>query len=278
MSREEAEVARLLAQRIAVIGDRTIDPTSPVYIDTGKARPEAAGSAILLRVGEAHFVLTAAHVLDLTAKADVYIGGTRLLALGGRYITSPLPRDGQRDNDRIDIAIFPLTPEQVAALGDAVFVEVGATAPGHVTDPTPRSGSYYLVAGYPLSKQPKTIPDTILKAQPVYLAAKALPAENISEMGLDPRNHILLEFDREAVWAPGGTRTAPAPTGMSGGGIWVVDGLLTPTPKPEVLVAIATEWDRDAKTILGTRIGLCFDAIGDHHPGLKPLLPVPPGV
>jgi hypothetical protein len=268
-------IVHALRGKIAIIGDRTLDVTSPVYADTGKARPEPIGSAVFLRVNQTSFVVTAAHVQDTSQRADLYVGGSKLLALEGRYLVSSTPATGGRDEDQIDLAIMPLSAQQLEALGPTAFVDIKATCPAHRNNPIPVTGTYYLVSGFPVSKQPTRLPTDTLDGQPVYLAAKALPEEAIVARGLDPRHHILLEYDKEAVWGPGGSKVGPDLTGMSGGGIWAIEGLLTPTLGPECLVAIGTEWDRSAKTVLGTRIGLVIDAIGDNYPDLRPFLPTP---
>jgi hypothetical protein len=72
-----------------------------------------------------------------------------------------------------------------------------------------------------------------------------------------------------------GQVTGRHPRGMSGGGIWDVDLFGLRAGHRERLVAVMTEYREDDETVIGSRIGLCIDALRDRYPELDAVLPRP---
>src|SRR5437773_2298444 len=78
--------------------------------DYDRNRPAPFGSCVLFRIGDEHFLLSAAHVLDWLPTSVVYLGnGTEMIQLeAGKLFTSEIPSGRARDDDHIDIGVFPV--------------------------------------------------------------------------------------------------------------------------------------------------------------------------
>jgi len=81
---------------------------------------------------------------------------------------------------------------------------------------------------------------------------QALAPDEVRALGFDPRLHVMMRYDRFNVQHDSVHVTGAIPKGMSGGPIWqVVDG-------EPVFIAILTDYDKETKTLHGTRIGPLF--------------------
>jgi hypothetical protein len=213
--------------------------------------------------------------MDLRRSTRLYaVGDTKFVELTGDFLETRAPRSG-RDADRYDVAVLPLSDAQIADLGRSRYLGPEDLAPGEPVDVTPVFGSRYLLLGYPASKQPKRI-EAELVPVPQRLPGFPRALVEYDARGLEPRHHILFEYKRDEVFNSRGRLTGPKPQGMSGGGAWSVDlygARRLPHPR---LVSILTEYhEAPHHTITSTRVGLCIDAISDHFPALRPLLPKP---
>src|SRR5215218_1713919 len=80
-----------------------IPAVRPIFTVDGRERPDAHGSCVLLRVGDRHFALSAAHVFDSMEENELYIAGeTHLLSLPRNWHGTPMPGSGKREDDKID--------------------------------------------------------------------------------------------------------------------------------------------------------------------------------
>ena len=74
--------------------------TAPIYRDE-PSRPVPSGSAVMLRIDDHRFALTAAHVADNSASFPLYIGSsTRPVRLSGTKIATKLKPGQRREDDR----------------------------------------------------------------------------------------------------------------------------------------------------------------------------------
>lgn len=272
----EIQTLARLSDRVLGYAEQLLPPTCPIYEANARGDPDLVGSSVLLRVADESFLLTAGHVMDRRRNTTLYVGGEpRMVELSGEYRTTRVPGSNSRKADRTDLGVLPLSDAQVSGLGSVGLVELRDLDPEEVVDPTPVTGTRYIVSGFPVSKQSR-LATSELKAKSVWLP---LVPQDVREYqpGLDERHHIVLEFDRTNMVGPTGTVTAPDPHGMSGGPVWSVDlyGLGRVPDRPR-LVGIGIEYHKaPINTIVCARIGLCIDAISDLRPALRSLLPQP---
>jgi hypothetical protein len=276
MNSDFEQILEVVKQRLVALESLWVQSVSPVYADTGRREPEFVGSAVLLQVGPAYFAVTAAHVLLKSEEFPLYLGGaSQIIDFQGRYLTSTPPGESTAD-DTFDLAIMPLSGAQVLRLGNCRYVQVHEMNPAEQVDYTAVPDSCYMVLGYPATKQRRTNDNLLL---PVHMAAVVEPSKSTAYVReqLDPSYHLVLAYNkREMVrdWVPA---TAPDPFGLSGGGVWRLNGLFGEAPLSAHLVAIPIEYTgKQWKEILCTRIGHVVDAIHDFFPQLRNYLPHPP--
>ena len=98
--------------------------TAPIYQDT-PGHPTPCGSAVLLRVGDCRFALTAAHVVDCSHSVPLYIGSaSQPVPLHGTKIATKLKPGKTREEDKLDVAIVYLDSQTTRYINDNEFIDV----------------------------------------------------------------------------------------------------------------------------------------------------------
>lgn len=254
--------------------------TAPVFCLDSGGKPKFHASAVLLKIKNWHFALTAGHVLDNRSFSDMYIGsGNKVLLLDGSFGTTVPPGDGNRLKDKIDIGIVRLSKETVQDMQEDEFLTFDDIYNLDTDTPT----GHYIFAGYPRSKHKKAIKGEEEAEMTMYsFIAKPAPLADYQNVGLDPRISLLLRFDKESLWLPSGRVVGPHQKGMSGGGVWFLDNAFATTPLKPLLVAIVVEWweksrnGKQAKRILATKLHVALSILRDRFTELRPYLPEPP--
>ena len=266
---KRSEFAEYLTERVERLSSRVSIVTVPVYCSRPHSQ-EHVGSAVLLAVGDERFAITAAHVTDLRADGLLYIGGrTTPVQLIGHLADTTAP-NGSREFDRVDIAVVCLAQETREHLVEDEFLtldEIDARV-------EPRHDDYFLVAGYPCSKQRLPRGADTIDAYLYPFVAVSKDEGAYESAGYDSRNTLLLGFHQKEMWRRDlGQVTAPKLYGMSGGGIWHLPGYDKKQASPPKLSGIAIEWHSDARRqVLGTRMVVPLAAIWRDFPMVRPLI------
>ncbi|MHB1183222.1 MAG: hypothetical protein ACYC4A_00765 [Desulfobulbia bacterium] len=254
---------------------RVCGATAPVLGFHAYKKWQFLGSAILVKINNWHFVLTAAHVLDNPSCSDLHIGsGNKVISLQGSYASIVPPNNGNREQDKIDIGIVRLSEETVRDMQEDEFLALDdiynsdtATITGH-----------YVFAGYPCSKHKRAIKEGEAEAALYSFAVDTAPLTDYQDAGLDPCISLLLRFNKNNLWNSSGQAVGPDPTGISGGGVWFIGDAFATTPFKPLLTAIAVEWwwRVEPKRVLATKLHVILSAIWNRFPELRSYLPKPP--
>lgn len=252
-------------QRISAAISRVREATVPIVGVTHRNQPDPVGSAVLFEVGNQTFAMTAAHVLDfLESDTELaFLGSPGVVELSGEYFRTPMPLEG-RSADRVDLAFIELSREQRNKLGDIRAIQPGDLLMDHVPDRRPILRSKYLMLGYPVTQQPRQIVDGAYV--PISLSGILHETRDLAlyaMLGVEQATHLILHFNRAEFANADGAVFAPHPRGASGGGIWILDGMMdsaVPAPRPR-LVAIAIEYEKKHHCVVGTRIRPLIDQI-----------------
>lgn len=239
-----------------------------------RGEPELVGSCVLMRIADRHFALSSAHVTDpLVERGHIMVGGTQdLVEVLPNAFGTEIPEGGTREDDRIDLSFIELTDKQAVDLGDCLWmtpqdVEVRRIPPG-----TEQS---YLAIGYPWRKTRIIRSEARLDTVPNGFAGTLVGEELYAATGYDPEDHVLIHFHRERVVSKAG-RGVPMvkPHGMSGGGLWRFDSLITSRPwESDRLAGILTTWHWGThKVMVATRAHLALMLLGQVHPELLPII------
>lgn len=237
------------AQRAAVFSKAV----RPIWMADANGRPTHVGSSVLVEIGTAHFILTAAHVADFAKVATLYIGVEGLQALSQTFEVTVAP-DDDRDADVVDFAFMRFPDDLVEKLGDATFVPEKSIGVAELVE-----GQAYTCLGFPNSKNRDPIwgATTVRNRQMSYTSR----GRSVSQLPARARDgmHVLVDRNPYHVRNPDGVRIkAGRSNGFSGGAIFDVGALGTVAnilhPQPPRLAAIFTEAHGAEKVILGTRL------------------------
>lgn len=241
----------------------------PIYTVDKRGKPDAEGSCVLLQVRDRFFGLTAAHVLDAHESSRLYIGGmTELVELPRVWYGTPMPESGNRDDDRMDVAFFEFPIETVAEMGACIWLRPQdlITRGSHTRHP------FYFAIGYPTRRaKVKAGKASINHVGDIYAGVEVNDASIYDRLNLHPATHLILAFNREKVVSSHGIRVPTVkPFGKSGGGIWRFDSLVAPSVNPRLnpLAGILTEWKKQEKVIVATRIEAYVHLLREQFPSL----------
>jgi hypothetical protein len=221
-----------------------------------------AGSAVLVSRRNERYVFTAAHVTELYPDRAYHIGTMRRwLELEGPWIVSPAP-NGDREADIVDGAFRHVTPEFADTLDGCSFLREDQQSLVEQVNFVPPHRSKYVAMGYPLNAfkyrrySRTTVPQTLS-----YIGNIASPQSYV-EQKLPVNANLALDFEWDAIVGDNGLQQSPKLEGISGGAIIRVPSLETPAKNdPPPLVAITIEQRRQARVIVGTRLGMFYSAI-----------------
>lgn len=232
--------------------------------DGGK--PLLTGAGTLVSSKKANYLISAAHVIDPVKCGEevfFYVDKKTTQKLAGTVLMSRLPNGERRESDRIDICVIrlqgPLLPpfEKV----DKFPLQVDFLLPHAV----PRDRKQYLLVGFPASRSKPNPKKKTIRSIPYSFRNMGAAESTYSTLGLDPRFHILLAFNRDqAVGSGGESLVFPSPKGMSGSPLWLLYDEYHPNdPLTPSIVGIVIEHRTREKVIVATDISFALEAIND---------------
>lgn len=265
------EIASRILGQSSLLMPRILAASTPVFRSKGDTM-EPFASAILVRFGYEHFLLTAAHVLDDRSDYDLYFGSSEVVRLLDGSIACTLPPTaGERRDDKIDIGIVHLSEQTIRDMKEGEFLTLADLG---ILDTATTTGCY-LFAGYPASKNKPSIGEEVQAVLNSFLADPA-SLKDYKSADLDPSSSLLLRFNKRKLWISSGRVTGPDLFGVSGGGVWSLCDQSAVTQHKPLLVAIAIEWWKEQqKCVLATKVHVVLGALWDRFPKLRPLLPKP---
>src|ERR1043166_1406551 len=216
MSKSERAIADRVLERVEQCLTTPLRATAPVLQVRPKGGVEFIASAVLLDAGAHAFALTASHVLDKEPGGELLLGrkGDAVSLRGPRALTR-IPAGGTRDDDHIDLAMVHLTDKVRSSFDRDEFIQVGQLYLG------PSQAGDFIVAGYPITHQPRVLAPGNDTAHLYGLLAEELAPDTYRHSGFDRGTSLLLGFDQKRTWRKGvGAATAPRLYGVSGGGVW----------------------------------------------------------
>lgn len=189
----------------------------PLYVEK-RGRPYQVGSGFFVRAGSAHFLVSAAHVLELGTALFYYVEPSLTARLSGERRLSKWI--GDREHDPVDVGTlklrdtFPPYPKV-----DKHAVDVSYLNPGLV----PRADKIYSIIGFPASQSKVNPLRQKVESTVFSFRTRSIDDSEYIKHGLYPERHIALSMSlRDGVDSTGKPRTFPKPSGMSGSPIWML--------------------------------------------------------
>lgn len=227
----------------------------PIFRTSGPGLPEHEGTGILVKTPSAHWLLTAAHVMVLQAKSEVYLPGhPSLFPLSGEiYSTSELTAQAT-DRDELDIAFTKLKDDEIQSLQRA-GMRFHSTATNVVSTQAKDFGrTWCYVAGYPADSVKVDEDNKVAAGRPFLFQGSVYNSDEMLRRRLGPKRRIGIRYS-QVMDLDGNPMKRPNPKGMSGGPIWIFDG------GSLVLAGMAIEFHQSKSTIVGVRILDLFQAM-----------------
>ena len=250
---------------IRTIADSIIESTIQFFYNNSKNQIILTGSGVLFEVDNRYFVFTAAHVFPENRNDTFFIIPYEAIYLGGRLYNVSLPKSGNRNDDKIDLAVIELQPEIVTKLKtEYKFHSFKDILLGHTIDEYHR----YLSVGYPSTKTKKEWNKPIIKTEPFVFNSKPVTNFEYETFGFNFNHHIAIEFNGRVTSEKSlHTSAAPRLDGISGSGMWYLPNF------PEIdkvqtkkLIGITIEQINKPKNqaLVVTRIDLVTEFLRQH--------------
>lgn len=218
---------------------------------------ELLGTGILIKVKQRHFLLSAAHVLEIEKLKNIRIP-LSLKEIGGlgkiKMLSASKDHVRSRDDDKIDLSIVELEKQIWSKLKATFkFLDVKDIELEHKIE---RDSLKYLVFGYPgIDTFHNELTSRIESKAFAYLTGVA-KFEGYEKYGCDAINHIFLAYPKklQKVTKANKHEKPPEPYGISGCGLWK----LTETEKSKFeisLVGIMIEFqNRHGRVLIASRL------------------------
>lgn len=268
-------VHRLMTECGPIIQRHTV-----AFFDEDMLVQRQGGTGVLLTVGDRHFILTAAHVLDLYAERGLPMfimpehKGAKLVSLDGAVMyRSEMPDSRDRLDDPMDVGFVEIMPGIVAELAPSkTFLTLDGV---DLRDPF-HSKSWYMTVGYPYevneSDHERRRHDSTLFAY----ASWPYCGERGSPSAYRPGFDLLVHFARDDSTEGDENVLAyvPEPPGISGCGMWRLAAADKPieqwSPADIRLVGIQHSWFADIQALRGVRIIHPLEMMAFSIPQLHP--------
>lgn len=240
----ESEERRLLAERLQ-------ESVVPLFVGDSDRQPERIGSCVLVRLDSDLFAFSAAHVIREAASARLFAPsegrGGKLLPLPP--CTAHLTSAGSQID--LDVGVLVLPRRQLGPFRQRVFL-AGTEIDQDDRPDDQGVASFYFVLGYSASRTQVKVSrsERHIHQRSFQCATGPVAAVEYLQEGVSQADHVLLDYDHEAIVIGGKRVNPPRLQGVSGGGVFQIYR----EKKKGPLVAIATENRRKSRLIAGTRI------------------------
>ncbi len=263
----ERSLPEVVAEAIELLTKFSI----PLYVNDQYRRPVLFGTGFFVRAADNHFLVSAAHVLDVARTQRVFFYATpnKLRALTGRVLTTGLP--DKRDDDLLDIGVMKLSGEAAPPYPE---VEKFAMDASYLTpNYLPRSGKHYVIVGFPATKSVVDSRGRTTLAAPYAYRSDAIDDGDYAAHGVDAKTHVVLPLNlKRGFDAAGRIVNFPKPQAMSGAPIVVLYGEPGSEGDSRVfpVVAVGTRYRRKTKVLVGTDVRFAVGAIERFLRGSRP--------
>jgi hypothetical protein len=248
------------------------------FEDEHKRNVRLLASCVLTTINGAKFIFTAGHVMRRDGfRNELSHVPVALATPEGRLVSfknaegvcTGLPGEGQD----LDVGFVRLVCEARGAFEDCHFLAEDECELNHKDDRT--GNSFYLLIGYPGSRKVTKIWERQIMQFSFCICTYPKSEAWHERLSLPANRYILLDWNENNVKHNGVRRNTPKMSGISGGGVFHVDGK---TGKAR-LVGIITELHKQSKLIVATRIDhfTLLATVYNGLPELRKLLRTKPG-
>jgi hypothetical protein len=255
--------AALVSERVRAAVALVERSVVPAYRVDATGEPEHEGSGVLVSYGGRFFFVSAAHVFDsLTGGVHLLIEGRSQHALGAAAKVSLRPQGAPRTADTVDLGFVELTDAEVNGLGKDNFISLESPH-----DFTRHWSQRMFVVGLPNKLQRRDRASTTYVFNHFFYQGPEVSEREYSAAGLTRGRQWALTFDHRRIQSPTGTGGRPNMSGMSGGGIWLLEPYLHHSHEmpPPLIGFLAGTPPRNRKALFGSSVKTLIEMLEDHH-------------
>lgn len=224
--------------------------------------PQAHGTGVLIKVNNAYFIITAAHVIEnFEEKLYVRFEQNRITRIEFELSINKI--NIHRKDDKTDIAILKLFDSTAQTLsGFYNFMDESELGINHQLEDSP----LYLGFGYPTSQTNIHYKTKKITTEPTFFTTKPVELSIYNKLECTLDKNIIVHFNKNKFvnTLTQQLGTAPDLYGMSGGGLWYIP-MQTLNPNQSLkkeLVGILTEWPiKDRQFVISTRIDVITEML-----------------
>ena len=268
VSEEALQRGAIAMEQVAVTHAKLTNIAIPIYAEKANGVLFLNGSAFLLSVLDAVFLVTAAHVLAAYQESPLWVpAGGKPFGLNAGFTHTKIEGAVDLAFARLDERMEPLLKEYRTLSVDEIDV-----------DDWPEPHRIYTFLGHPSSANKARL-DTKTLAPTVrpYSSHKPLALEEYEPNKLNPCAAVAARFDlNKAEEEVSGKIVQPQnPKGISGGPVFRIGSFreLHERTNQEKVVGLGVEFRRNPDMLIGARIGLVVEGIRKRHPDLSAALP-----
>lgn len=254
------------------LAKKYLQSVKAIYGATENGKPDHIGSCVLLEYQGKNILVTAAHVIDQNKFTSLYVSGeTNLVQIKGNCLITSAP-NGDRDKDKFDFSILPISKELALAIGNAYFIPEIEWE----TQELPENERCCLALGFPNSRNKKSDPvkNHIILEPFVYTSTIKRDPTLLEEINFSPSDHYLLDFcSKHSKDSNGKITNSICPKGVSGGGLFLIENMAKPEsyrPESECqgkFLGILIEQKKNKKVLVITRVSTIARALINHLTG-----------
>lgn len=269
ITRASQERARIALEKVAAAHQRLHGLALPIYAEDERGIYALEGSAFLLQVGPAIFLVTAAHTLAVHERSPLWVPARgKTFPLNANFAHS-------RVDGVVDVAFARLDARMDPLLEDARILTVDDID----VDDWPDPHRFYTFYGYPVTaSKTNTAMKTLSHAALPYSSHTPVPLEAYERHGLTPASAVAVYFGLKKAEEEGSGRIVQPkkPVGISGGPVFRIGDYaeLARGEANEKVVGLGVEFRRSPDMLIGARIALVTEGIRAKHPDLTDHLPV----
>ena len=234
--------------------------------------PSPHGSGVFVKIKDAHFLFTAAHLVE-NLYTDIFIGTDKdiIVRMGGTWTMNQLEPGQKRKDDKLDIAILKLDDESVMYANKYYgFIDISEIGFNHTPTPLP----LYTAVGFPASKSKLNKHKKSLVSKPFIFNTKPSSDELYAKLDCSDKINLIVDYDKQNLFDSSANKkiVGPDPFGMSGGGLWFVEAqIVNPDEKvSKKLVGILSEWPlKNRKVWICSKIDVFMITLFTKYPELK---------
>lgn len=196
------------------MGQRFFGAVRPCFALDDASLPVALGSCFLMRLDGVPFLVTAAHVVDQSARTTLFVGSSdRPIPLEGIFSVTSKP-NGLRNDDPFDFAFAELSPEQCEALRADFFITEDMVSQNRAN----KENRGYMALGYPVMMQLFNYGISKAFTEAWTFVGFHRPSSGLYEaLGVTGTHHFAIRFEDRVKTFAGREKDAPDPEGASGG-------------------------------------------------------------